>query len=44
VLRKRGMQEHSDQRTSEQTDEHYAAYGNGAHGIKAPLLRVTRPS
>jgi hypothetical protein len=38
------MQKHSEQRTSEHTDKHDAAYVNGAHGIKAPLLRVIRLS
>ena len=31
VLGKRRLQKHSEQRTSEHADEHYAAYGNGAH-------------
>ena len=42
VLGKRGLQKHSEQRSSENADEHYAAYGNGTHGIKLLLLRVTR--
>jgi hypothetical protein len=33
VLGKRGPQKHSEQRTSEHADEHYATYGNGAHDL-----------
>jgi hypothetical protein len=47
VLGKRGLQKHSEQRTAEHADEHYSAYGNGAHdrfGIELLLLRVTRLS
>ena len=41
VLGKCGPQKYSEQRTPEHADEHYAAYGNGTHGMELLLLRVT---